>query len=573
MNSAEVLITFKGDTSGVESATKQVGDSLESLKKKGQVALTGITTALDTMTVKILKGGIAYNGQIETYLTRLETLTGSAEEANAVLDRIKQDALKTPFDVSSLTQAESLLLATGMGADNARADILALGDAISASGGGNEELQRMAVNLQQIKNVGKASALDIKQFAYAGIDIYGLLADSMGVTRKEASQMDVTYEMLSEALKKASSQGGKYYGAMEKQSKTYNGAMSNLNESIEVLKGELARDLFNAIKKLIPILNKFVDWLGKNYKIIKAIAIPLLVFFNTLMLLKSITLITTLVKGLWLAMTANPIFLIIAGITALVATIAYLWNNCEAFRNAITSILNFIGNIVKTTGTAIRLAITGIISFIRVVPGKILGFFVSLPGKMFNIAKDIFNKFKSGLSQVWTTIKTWIQEKVVDKIIGMFNFFDAMVQAGKDLIEGIKKGIKDKWDSFKGWVSKKANDIKGFFKNPLGIHSPSKFMQDEIGKNLVLGLQVGYDKNVPKLKSGIENSIDSIKSSVDSAFQLSPTLVGNASTHLSPNINVNVINNMKTDPLGQVVSNIKTFSGGAKNDYNYGYGG
>jgi len=573
MNSAEVLITFKGDTKGVESATSQVESSLESLKKKGQVALAGITTALDTMTVKILKSGIGYNAQIETYLTRLETLTGSAEEANAVLDRIKQDALKTPFDVSSLTQAESLLLATGMGADNARADILALGDAVSASGGGNEELQRMAVNLQQIKNVGKASALDIKQFAYAGIDIYGLLADSMGVTREEASKMDVTYDMLSEALQKASSEGGKYYGAMEEQSKTYNGAMSNLSESIDVLKGELAKDLFNAIKKLIPILNSFVDWLGKNYKIIKAIAIPLLVFFNTLMLLKSITLITTLVKGLWLAMTANPIFLIISGIMALVAGIIYLWNNCEAFRNAITSILNFIGNIVKTTGTAIRLGITGIIAFIRVVPGKILGFFLSIPGKMFNIAKDIFNKFKSGLSQVWTTVKTWIQEKVVDKIKSMFNFFDAMVQAGKDLIEGIKQGIKDKWNSFKGWVSEKANDIKGFFTKPFKIHSPSKYMADMIGKNLILGIQVGYDKNVPKLKSGIENSIDSIKSSVDSAFQLSPTLVGNASTHFSPNVNVNVINNMKTDPLGQVVSNIKTFSGGAKNDYNYGYGG
>lgn len=573
MNSAEVLITFKGDTKGVDSATSQVESSLESLKKKGQVALAGITTALDTMTVKILKSGIGYDAQIETYLTRLETLTGSAEEANAVLDRIKQDALKTPFDVSSLTQAESLLLATGMGANNARADILALGDAVSASGGGNEELQRMAVNLQQIKNVGKASALDIKQFAYAGIDIYGLLADSMGVTRAEASKMDVTYEMLSEALQKASSKGGKYYGAMEKQSKTYNGAMSNLSESINVLKGELAKDLFNAIKKLIPILNKFVDWLGKNYKIIKAIAIPLLVFFNTLMLLKGITLITTLVKALWLAMTANPIFLIISGIMALVATIAYLWNNCEAFRNAITSILKFIGNIVKTTGTAIRLGITGIISFIKVVPGKILGFFLSLPGKMFNKAKEIFNKFKNGLSQVWSTVKTWIKEKVVDKIISMFNFFDAMVQAGKDLIEGIKKGIKDKWNSFKGWVSKKANDIKGFFTNPFKIHSPSKYMADMIGKNLVLGIQVGYDKNVPKLKSGIENSIDSIKSSVDSAFQLSPTLVGNASTHLNPNINVNVINNMKTDPLGQVVSRVKTYAGGAKNDYNYGYGG
>ena len=35
---------------------------------------------------------------------------------------------------------------------------------------------------------------------------------------------------------------------------------------------------------------------------------------------------------------------------------------------------------------------------------------------------------------------------------------------------------------------------------------------------------------------------------------------------------INVYNNMELDPLGQVVSNVKTFSGGAKNDYNYGVG-
>jgi hypothetical protein len=33
---------------------------------------------------------------------------------------------------------------------------------------------------------------------------------------------------------------------------------------------------------------------------------------------------------------------------------------------------------------------------------------------------------------------------------------------------------------------------------------------------------------------------------------------------------VNVQNNMELDPLGQLVNNIKTFSGGAKNDYNWG---
>jgi hypothetical protein len=44
------------------------------------------------------------------------------------------------------------------------------------------------------------------------------------------------------------------------------------------------------------------------------------------------------------------------------------------------------------------------------------------------------------------------------------------------------------------------------------------------------------------------------------------------SSTYNPNMVINVQNNMKFDPLGQVVSNIKTYSGGAKNDFNYGGG-
>lgn len=579
MNSAEVLITFKGDASGVNSATKSVEDSFNNLKKTGELALAGITTALDKMAISFIGAGIEYDAQIETYLTRLETLTGSAEEANKVLETIKKDALKTPFDVSSLTQAESLLLSTGLSADDARKDILALGDAVSASGGGNVELQRMAVNLQQIKNVGKASALDIKQFAYAGIDIYGLLADSMGVTREEASKMDITYDMLSKALQKASSEGGKYYGAMEKQSKTYNGAMSNLNESIQVLKGEVAKDLFNALKKIIPVINKFVDWLVKNHKIIKAIAVPLLVFFNTLMLFLGVAKIISLFKALWLVMINNPVGLTIAAIAALITIIIYLWNNCESFRNFITNtitvlklvlegIFKFVSGIIKGIWGTIKWLwdkLIGFLSFMSGISAKIIGFFLNLPGKMVKIGADIFNSLKKGAVDKWEGFKKWIGG-IVEDIKGKFNWIDDFIGFGKDLIEGIKKGVKGAWDGAKNWFGDRANDIKNTFKKVFRIHSPSKVFADEIGANMVKGIQVGFSANMDK-------SSKKMLDSFNNAFALSPTLTGTANTHLSPTVNVVVNNNMKTDPLGQVVNKVKTFSGGAKNDYNYGYGG
>ncbi len=549
MNNAEVLITFKGDSSSVEEASKNIGKSLDSVKTKGQLALAGLTAAMDKFTINFVSGGIAYNAQIETYLTRLTTLTGSAEKANDVLEQIKKDALKTPFDVSSLTQAESLLLSTGLSAEEARGDILALGDAVSASGGGNAELQRMAVNLQQIKNVGKASALDIKQFAYAGIDIYGLLADSMGITREEASKMDITYEMLSKALQQASNKGGKYYKAMEKQSETYAGAMSNLKESLEVLKGEIAKDLFNAIKKIIPVLTKMFDWLGKNHKIVKAIAIPLLVFFNTIMLWLGIQKIIGIISALNAVLLANPVMLVVASILALIAVIAYLWNNCEGFRNFIIGAFNIIKAGFLAVYNHIKSRIMLIIGIIKI-----------LINTFKNIIKAVAD-VKKGIDEKFQEIGKFI-DGVVEEIKKKFDWFDDFVNIGKDLIEGIKKGVKSAWNGAKDWFGKQANSIKNVFKFAFGIHSPSKVFADEIGKNMVLGIEVGYKKELPSLQKMINSS-----------FNLSPTLTGTANTHLSPNINVVVNNNMKTDPLGQVVNRVKTFSGGAKNDYNYGYGG
>lgn len=554
MNNAEVLITFKGESSGIESAIEGITKKFDALKVAGEISLVAITKALDKMALNVLSSGIEYNAQIETYMTRLTTLTGSVEKANDILEQIKKDALATPFEVSSLTQAESLLLSTGLSAEQAREDILALGDAVSASGGGNAELQRMAVNLQQIKNVGKASALDIKQFAYAGIDIYGLLADSMGITREEASKMDVTYEMLSKALQKASQKGGKYYQAMEKQSKTYNGAMSNLQESLQVLKGTLAQDLFNALKGLIPVLTDLANWLTKNHKIIEALIIPLITLLNTFMALLAIKKVITLISGLWSLFMGHPIFLVIAGITALVTAIIYLWNNCETFRNFIKGVFNFI----KTAFDIVKNHIINRIKLIVAIVNTLKQAFKTLVNAVIDIKNGIIKKFNE--------IKDGIKQKIQDIINAIKNKIEDFKNAGKDLIGGLWKGITDKWDSLKNKVKDFGNGITKGFKKVFGIKSPSRVFSDEIGKYLSEGIVVGFTADMDKNSQKMINSLDG-------AFGLSPTLTGTANTHLSPNVNVVVNNSMKTDPLGQLVNNVKTFSGGAKNDFNYGYGG
>lgn len=260
---------------GISQSLASVGEMAISVGKKLTVGLTTPLTALAT-------AGIKYNAEMQTYNTRLTTLLGSAEKAQTTLNQIKKDAASTPFDVAGLTQANSLLISTGMSAEDSRKTILALGDAVSASGGGNEELQRMAVNLQQVKNVGKATSLDIKQFAFAGIDIYGMLADYTGKTKVELQDMEITWEMLNGALMKASSEGGKYFGAMQKQSETINGKISSLKDNFSAFTGNLTATLIPTVNKVIDTVSNLIAKFNELDPSVQANALKIVGFAGAL---------------------------------------------------------------------------------------------------------------------------------------------------------------------------------------------------------------------------------------------------------------------------------------------------
>lgn len=232
--------------------------------------LTGVISKVSSMALSAAKDfiqtGIQYNAQLESYTTGFTNMLGSTEAAKAAMDAIQEDAARTPFDVASLTQANQLLISAGENAGYSRKVIMALGDAVSATGGGNAELSRMSANLQQIANVGKASAIDIKQFAYAGINVYQVLADYTGKSVQEVQKMTISYDTLSQALIAASEEGGRYYNAMDTQSQTMNGRVSTLKDNVSQLAGLMTQDLSGAVGKVIEKLNDMTVAAQDAYK-------------------------------------------------------------------------------------------------------------------------------------------------------------------------------------------------------------------------------------------------------------------------------------------------------------------
>lgn len=95
---------------------------------------------------------------------------------------------------------------------------------------------------------------------------------------------------------------------------------------------------------------------------------------------------------------------------------------------------------------------------------------------------------------------------IVSAIISEFmNMLPDFLQLGVELIKGIGQGI---WEGVKGiWklIKKAGEAILNGFKSLFGIHSPSRVMRDQIGKNIVAGITEGIEDNVPSINSALDH--------------------------------------------------------------------
>lgn len=398
-----------------------IGKTLTSAFVKSQLLATsiiGLAKKFSSLGEGIVNQGVAFNQQMEKYTTGFTNMLGSAEKAQAVLNQIKQDAARTPLNVDSLVQANQLLISAGVSAGEARSTILALGDAVSATGGGSEVLSRMAANLQQIKNVGKAASIDIKQFAMAGIDIYGVLADYTGKSTAEVQGMTITYDLLTAALKKASEEGGRYYNAMETQSQTLSGRIETLKDNWSQLLGTLTKGLTETEGNLVTAAAGWVQRFQEGFETAGA---------NGLMQAGS-HIVDEVASG------------ISAGIPSLAARAE------DAVQNFALYLQDNTGQIADTGGKLLVSLASGILDMAPAIVNSAEQIFSAFVVELWNHADEIFTTgadlvgklVKGFLSLTGNVIEAAgnITAAIVTKI-----FTTDWVQVGKDVVSSIGQGI------------------------------------------------------------------------------------------------------------------------------------
>jgi len=297
---------------------------------------------------------ISLSSDLEQSRVTFETMLGSSSQADQMINNLNDFANATPFNNTALYDNAKLLLNFGMNDASIIPTLKMLGD---VSGGSKEKLDSLTLAFAQIQSQGKLTGQDLLQMINAGFnplqELSQMTGKSMATLKDEMSKGLITSEMVTQAFQHTTSEGGRFFGMMEKQSQTAAGKWSTLVGKVQLAAANFGTKLLPMLTKVVDKLILLVDWISRNIRIITritaVIATSLIVFKAINIALKSYQVIQVAIgiatkvwtAAQWLlniALNANPISLIVIGIALLIGAIVIAWNKSEKFRATVLAV-------------------------------------------------------------------------------------------------------------------------------------------------------------------------------------------------------------------------------------------
>lgn len=135
----------------------------------GSIALLagGVGTAIGAVGTGIAAFGLATASSLDKVQFAFERVMGGAQAAAPALDELKRAAVNTPFDLNDVVTLAFRMKAAGRQTKQLAGDVTTLADALAVTGGGAAELERLLVQIQQTKGLGRVDQRDLRAIANA----------------------------------------------------------------------------------------------------------------------------------------------------------------------------------------------------------------------------------------------------------------------------------------------------------------------------------------------------------------------------------------------------------------------
>ena len=633
MNGAEVLTRFTADTSGVDKAVKGTSASLGKLTTAftlGNVAASAINKAFQAMSQN-MDSAIKRYDTMNNFPKVMQNLGISGDEANEVIKSLSEELKGLPTSLDAGARAVQRFTTVNGNIKESEKLFVAVNNAILA-GGASADIQSSAIEqFSQAFSKGKPDMMEWRTLLMAMPAQLKQVATSMGMTTDQLGEGlrngKISMTQFTDEIVKLNKTGVGEFASFEEQAKTSTGGISTsitnmktamargvadmigkVNTALEpfgglsgviTTVGQVAEKVFgaigNAIAWVIPIVVNVVNFFKEYSWVLAPLAGIIAGIVAALTTYKTIMTVINTIQAIHNALLlANPailiISLIIGAIAGLVAGIMWLWDNCAWFRDGVLGAINFIKSAIQVAIDFITNLLTTLWNFISPVVDFVKNLFLLVIAVITIAIEKIMNVIIPIVSWIWDNVlspifsvvgdifgKIWgVISGIIEKIIGAFKTVGSAISS---VFKGAQKIISNIFKTIANIVKAPINFIID------GINMFIKFLNKIKIPDWVPGVGgKGLNfKLIPKLATGTnyvpEDTLAMIhkgEAVVPKKFNpyangVSPKTIGNMN-YTKPTTTVIVNAEFETDPLGQMVQKIKTFSGGAKNDYNYGMG-
>lgn len=272
LQGARVLSSVGDKASSMGVGGRVAGDALNVVGAMLKAPAAGWMTALSKATTAVLdfsKAAVQAYAEIESTKTQLGVVFSNQTEANAMFSDIAQYAVKSPFGVQQTSELAILLKQSGVYASDLMNTLKMIGD---TAGGNMEKMKRIANNYAQIVSIGKASMLDMRQFAYAGIPIFEAVSKELNVSQQELRRLisdgKVTSDIIEKVFKDLTGINGIFENATEKGAKTLKARLQNLQDAKQLAMASVGEWIVKAGTETgnDSYANNLVSWAESIYQ-------------------------------------------------------------------------------------------------------------------------------------------------------------------------------------------------------------------------------------------------------------------------------------------------------------------
>lgn len=180
---------FQSKLSSSGGALQRFGQGAQRVLQPVATGFAAGTTAAAGLATALLSQGVAYNTLQQSSRAALTTILGSAEKANAQMDKLDDFARNSPFAKQVFIEAQQQLLGFGVAADDVIPALGSIQDAVAAVGGSNEDISAVTYAFAQMQGQGKLTGETLNQLGQYGIDAATIIGDEMGKSGQEIRDM------------------------------------------------------------------------------------------------------------------------------------------------------------------------------------------------------------------------------------------------------------------------------------------------------------------------------------------------------------------------------------------------